>query len=116
MNNISTPILVSGISYSQLLNLLVPLFGGALLGMIFFAGLYWTVRRATQSTHPALYFLSSFLLRTALVLSGFYLLTDGQWPRLLAVIIGFVGARIAVITISRGWSEKSKTQESRDAP
>jgi len=64
MNNIVDKMLYSGITYSQILSLLPALLAGAVLGVIFFAGLYWTVRRGTQSAHPALWFLSSFLLRT----------------------------------------------------
>jgi|GEM_PF-1283942 len=113
MNNINTAMQVSDINYNQILPLLLS---GALLGIIFFAGLYWTVCQATKSAHPARYFLSSFLLRTAVALGGFYLLSDGQWPRLLAVMTGFIGARIAVIAISRYWLDKRKKKESRDAP
>ena len=101
MNNIIDNMADSNITYSQILSLLPIMLGGALLGVIFFAGLCWTVQRGTQSAHPALWFLSSFLLRTTVALTGIYLLTDGQWPRLLACMLGFIGARIVVITITR---------------
>ncbi len=116
MNNFADKILDSGITYSQILSLLPVLLAGALLGVIFFAGLYWTVRLGTKSAHPALWFLSSFLLRTTITLSGFYLLTDGQWPKILACLLGFISARIIVIRITRPSADSTKKQESSHAP
>lgn len=113
MNKINATMQLSEFSYSQILPLLL---GGMVLGVIFFAGLYWTVRQATQSVTPARYFLGSFLLRTAVALGGFYLLSDGQWPRLLIAITGFIGVRIAVMVCFHSWRESSKKQEARDAP
>ena len=49
---------------------LAGLAGGA-LGAIFFGGLWWTVRRGTTSTQPALWFFGSLLLRTGVALGGF---------------------------------------------
>jgi F1F0 ATPase subunit 2 len=103
-------------SGQQLISLLLVLLGGIVLGSIFFAGLYWTVQRGTTSAHPALWFLSSFLLRTTIVLTGIYLLADDQWPRLLLCMIGFIGARFVVITMTSPMSETAKKQEQRHAP
>jgi F1F0 ATPase subunit 2 len=36
---------------------------GALLGALFFGGLWWTVRKGLTSTNPALWFLASSTLR-----------------------------------------------------
>ena len=44
----------------------------ALLGAIFFGGLWWTVRKGVASRRPALWFLGSLLLRTSIALAGFY--------------------------------------------
>ena len=116
MTNIEFNMLYSEISYSQLLALLPVMFAGAALGVVFFAGLFWTVHRGPQSTYPALWFLSSFVLRTSIALTGIYLLTNGQWPRLLVCMIGFIGARIVVIKITKPAPEQIKKQESNDAP
>lgn len=70
---------------------------GLLLGTMFFAGLWWTVRKAVFSQRPALWLLGSQLLRTSLTLAGFYLVAGGHWQRLLACLIGFVIARFLVI-------------------
>ena len=69
---------------------------GLLLGAVFFGGLWWTVRLGVASRRPALLFLGSLLLRTAVVVAGFYFVGDAHWQRLLACLFGFVIARIIV--------------------
>ncbi len=69
---------------------------GVLLGAIFFGGLWWTVRKGLSSRRPSLWFLGSLLLRTGIVLAGFYLISDGRWKRLLACLLGFFIARFIV--------------------
>jgi F1F0 ATPase subunit 2 len=72
------------------------LLAGLCIGMMFFAGLWWTVQRAASSTQPGILFAGSFLLRTALSLGGFYLVGGGSWPRLLLCLVGFIVGRILV--------------------
>jgi F1F0 ATPase subunit 2 len=69
---------------------------GVLLGVLFFGGLWWTVRRGLASKRPALWFLSSLLLRTGIVLAGFYFVSGGRWDGLLACLAGFVIGRFIV--------------------
>lgn len=71
-----------------LLYLLIML-SGALLGGVFFGGLWWTVRRLPQAKHPALLTLASLSLRIALVVFGLYGLMAGEIPRLVAALLGF---------------------------
>ncbi len=73
--------------------LLAVFFAGLCLGGIFFGGLWWTVRRALHSPHPARWFLSSLLLRSGTVVGGFYLLADTDWQRWLACVAAFMLAR-----------------------
>ena len=79
-------------------SVMLALAGGAglVLGVVFFGGLWWTIRRAISSKRPALWFLASLVLRTAIVLAGFYAISGGQWKRLLACLLGFVIARVLV--------------------
>jgi len=79
------------------LRLIPPLLAGVLLGVLFFGGLWWTVRRGLSSRQPALWFLGSQLLRTTLVVAGFYAVAGSQWERLVACLAGFVTARLAVM-------------------
>ena len=69
---------------------------GVLLGVFFFGGLWWTVRRGLASKMPALWFLSSLLLRTVVVLAGIYFVSGGRWDGLLACLAGFVIGRFIV--------------------
>ena len=71
--------------------------GGVLLGLLFYGGLWWTVRRLAHAQQPALLMLGSFWLRTGVVVAGFYLLMNGSWQRLLLAGIGFWFGRQLVI-------------------
>jgi F1F0 ATPase subunit 2 len=79
------------------LALALAFLAGALLGVFFFGGLWWTVQKGVASETPALWFVGSLLLRTGLVLVGFYLAAQGHWSRLAACLLGFVIARIMVV-------------------
>jgi F1F0 ATPase subunit 2 len=72
-----------------------------LLGVFFFGGLWWTVRRGLSSKRPASLFLGSLLLRTSIILAGFYFVSGGHWDRLLACLLGFVIARFLVTRLTR---------------
>lgn len=74
---------------------------GLALGAFFFGGLYWTVRRGLVSTRPARWFLVSLAVRLAVTLYGFYWVAGDQWPRLLACLVGFLIARLAVTWLTR---------------
>jgi F1F0 ATPase subunit 2 len=74
---------------------------GALLGLIFFAGLWWTVRSALAAANPALWFTGSLLLRMSLILVGFYVIAAAGWQALALSLLGFLSARIAVTRFTR---------------
>lgn len=80
----------------ELLELTAAVFAGALLGVFFFGGLWWTVRRGLVSAQPALFFLGSLLLRTLSVVGGFYFISRGDWRKLVASLAGFLLARVLV--------------------
>jgi F1F0 ATPase subunit 2 len=69
---------------------------GVLLGVIFFGGLWWTVRLGSSSPRPGRWFFASLLLRVGISLGGFYLAAGGDGARLLACLTGFVLARAMV--------------------
>jgi len=87
------------------------------LGVFFFGGLWWTVRRGVSSKRPVLWFLGSLLLRTGASVTGFYLVADGHWPRLLACLLGFSIGR-AVLTRLAGppLAQSPAVKEPRHAP
>ena len=83
---------------SDTLALALAFLAGALLGVFFFGGLWWTVQKGVTSERPALWFLGSLLLRTGLILVGFYLAAQGHWSRLAACLLGFLIAHVIVVT------------------
>ncbi len=73
---------------------------GGLLGLFFFGGLWWTVRRAFESARPALWVAGSLLLRMAGAAAGFASVSAGDWRKLLACLLGFWAARWLVIRVT----------------
>lgn len=90
---------------------------GLIMGAIFFGGLWWTVRKGVSSKRPALWFLGSLLLRTGVVVAGFYVVSDGHWQRLLACLFGFAVARLIVtwLTPPPIAASNARTAEARHA-
>jgi F1F0 ATPase subunit 2 len=103
---------------NELLTLALAGSAGAVLGAIFFGGLWWTVRKGAASPRPALWFLGSLLLRMSLVLAGFYAVGGGHWERLLLCLLGFLAARVIVTRMTRHPERHNpcSTQEARHAP
>ena len=97
---------------NEALTLALALVTGVFLGIIFFGGLWWTVRKglASQSQWSAFWFPVSLLLRTGIALTGFYFIADGRWERLLACLLGFVAARLLILRLTR------TTQDVNHAP
>ncbi len=77
--------------------LLGPLLGGVFLGLLFFGGLWLTIKYAVKARNAGPWFVLSMLLRTALVLAGFYLIAQGEFAAFLACLLGFILSRMMVI-------------------
>jgi len=77
------------------------LLAGILLGGFFFGGLWWTIRSRSPSQWSGLLFSASFLLRMTVAVTGFYVVSHGEWRKLLACLVGFLLARIAVTRLTR---------------
>jgi len=77
------------------------LLAGAVLGAVFFGGLWWTVQQGAASAVPARWFLGSLVLRTAFVLAGFHVVGAGQPGRLGLCLLGFLLARAVVLRCTR---------------
>jgi len=91
---------------------------GAGLGTLFFGGLWWTVRKGVSSERPALWFFGSLLLRTSIVLTGFYFVSGRQWQRLLLCLLGFAVAHRVVNWVTRppAKTQNRQPQETGHAP
>lgn len=96
---------------SGFVTLIPALVAGAGLGALYFGGLWLTVRRLADARRPALLFASSFAVRTALTVTGFYFVMDGRWERALAALLGFVIVRQLLVSRLRPAPEAAVRQE-----
>ncbi len=82
---------------------MLPLAGlaGLMLGIFFFCGLWWTVRKGLASDAIAWWFLISFIVRMGVVVTGFILVAAGRWERVAVCLLGFLIARVAVARMTR---------------
>ena len=69
---------------------------GVVLGLIYFGGLWLTVRRLGVVKHQALRMLSSFFIRNFLVAAGFYPVVLQGWQPTLICLAGFIVIRFVL--------------------
>ena len=81
--------------------LALTLLAGILLAVIFYGGLWWTVRRSVSSRSPGAWLIGSFLLRATIAVSGFYFVSRVDWRSTVPCLLGFVIGRIAVTQLTR---------------
>lgn len=67
------------------------------LGILYFGGLWLTLRRLPNARHPQWLVFGSFLVRTLVCVAALYWLADGHWQRVVVMLVGFIIAR-AVLT------------------
>jgi F1F0 ATPase subunit 2 len=70
---------------------------GAVIGGVYFAGLWETVRKLPDVEKPVRRVALSFALRMALALSGFYLVMQGGWEFLAMAMLGFLLVRELIL-------------------
>lgn len=84
--------------------------GGAIIGLVFFGGLYWTLASLPRRRNPAPWALLSLVVRLAVAAGGFFFIGAGDWRRLLAGLAGFLAVRI-VLTL---WLGKRVVEPERE--
>ncbi len=83
-----------------------PIIIGILLGIVFFGGLWYTVKKIRVAKMPALWVLGSFIIRVSIVMLGFYLIGSSDWEKLILCLIGFIMARFLVIHFTKSIDRK----------
>jgi F1F0 ATPase subunit 2 len=78
-------------------HLLLAFVAGVGIGVIFFGGLWWTVRRLGTVESPARLTLASFFVRTGVALVALYFVMGGEWERLIAALLGMVVIRFLLV-------------------
>jgi F1F0 ATPase subunit 2 len=86
--------------------IVVALIGGLILGILFFGGLWLTVKRTLGSSYFALWLLGSSLIRTGIVLTGFYFMAQGSLLQLLVSVAGFIAGRLLILRLTRQIEQK----------
>jgi F1F0 ATPase subunit 2 len=86
---------------NEIVILILTFIAGISLGLLFFGGLWFTVKKTLTSKKPALWVLGSFVARMALVLLGFYFIGAGSLNRFLITLSGFVIARFLVAYLTK---------------
>ena len=66
---------------------------GVALGLAFFGGLWWTVQGVSRGNRAAWLFPLSSLVRTVVLLAGFWWVSSGDLVRLTACLAGWLIAR-----------------------
>jgi F1F0 ATPase subunit 2 len=72
------------------------LLAGFGIGVVFYGGLWLTVRALPTSRHALLLVLASFWGRTGLAIGGLFLAMDGSWQRALICLVGFAIGRVVL--------------------
>ncbi len=72
---------------------------GAVLGVVYFGGLWMTLRLLQQVRSPALLVFGSFLARSLVVVAGFLVVAGPHWQRLVAILVGFLVARLILTRV-----------------
>jgi len=89
--------------------------GGTALGMIFFGGLWFTVRKIAQNGMSAVWLMLSFMVRTGITLSGLYFIAGTSWRLMMISLLGFVIARHIVtrLTKLKTWQVNPSSKRSK---
>jgi F1F0 ATPase subunit 2 len=74
----------------------LALLAGVAVGVVFFGGLWWTVKKLPTAPNPALLMLSSALGRFLVACAGFLAATAGKPLTSILWIAGFLGTRFAL--------------------
>ncbi len=86
--------------------MVVATLAGMLLGILFFGGLWFTVKKTFTTKIPALWIFGSFMLRIGIALAGFYFIGSGNWKKMLGSLVGFIIARFVVIHFTKSIDQK----------
>ncbi|MDD2540837.1 MAG: ATP synthase subunit I [Desulfuromonadaceae bacterium] len=86
---------------TEVLALVLAGLAGGVIGLFFFGGLWWTVRKGVSAQQPVLWFFGSMVLRMCVALAGFYIVSNRHLDRLMFCLLGFFLARIIVTRLTR---------------
>ncbi|HUV39001.1 MAG TPA: ATP synthase subunit I [Planctomycetota bacterium] len=74
---------------------------GVVLGLFYFGGLWWTVRRVMKSPRPHVLILASFVIRMLATLAALWLLLQVHWVLAVVAVAVMIVTRV-VLTAKLG--------------
>jgi F1F0 ATPase subunit 2 len=77
--------------------IIMPLGAGLGLGLFFFGGLLWTVRRIPGNTRPKTMVWTSFLIRQIITVAMLIFVCRDEWVRWAFAMVGFLIVRTMLI-------------------
>lgn len=86
---------------NEIIKMVLVLMAGFILGVVFFGGLWFTVKNGVQSKKSTLIFAGSFLIRMAIILFSFYFMVQLGWENAVVCLAGFLIARVVVIRVTK---------------
>ena len=85
----------------MLFEITISFAAGLIIGAVYFAGLWFTVRRVTDTGAAPLWLLVSAVVRLAFLVAALFWIMDGRWERLLAALAGVIVARLVATWMAR---------------
>ena len=79
------------------LALVLSALAGIALGILYFGGLWLTITKMRALKNPGIFLILSFILRTVIVIGGFYLISDVKLERLTVTMLSFFVTRFVFI-------------------
>ncbi|MEA1922615.1 MAG: ATP synthase subunit I [Pseudomonadota bacterium] len=73
--------------------ILAMICAGAIIGVLYFGGLWLTLNKLTRAKSWGLWLGVSFMMRMTMAMAGFWFLGAGDWRRILALATGFTIVR-----------------------
>ncbi len=92
---------------NEIITMILSIAAGAGLGVLFFGGLWYTVRKAVTAKIPALWVFVSFIIRISATFIGFYFIGRQDWRYLLLCLFGFLLARYGVTRYTKSYDAKN---------
>ncbi|PWN05989.1 ATP synthase subunit I [Rhodohalobacter mucosus] len=82
------------------LMILIGILSGIILSLIFFGGLWYTLKHMENWRRQWILVAGSFIVRNAIVLAAFYFLILQHWSALVAAFIAFMITRQVVVRLT----------------
>ena len=74
---------------------------GLALGVLYFGGLWWTVRRLPRVRRPHVWTFGSFIIRATVTVAAFVWIANLEWRYAASCMAGFVLLRLVMTRVLR---------------